>query len=129
MKTILIDTNFYADIMLGQTQTADILRRAANILLCPIVAGELLYGFKNGGKEKQNLEQFERFVNLPSVRTVDITTETAQFFALVMSELKTAGTPLPTNDVWIAACAMEHAAAIATRNEHFKKIPNLLLAV
>ena len=113
MKTILIDTNFYADIMLGGDHATTLVRRAQNILLCPIVIGELLYGFKHGKLEQQNLEQFEQFMALPSVQTVDITSETAQFFALIMSDLKKRGAPLPTNDVWIAACALENAAAVA----------------
>ena len=128
MNTLLIDTNFYADIMLGRESVKKILERCKEILLCPIVIGELLHGFKNGHREKENIEQLWDFVELSSVRIVPITEKTSAFFALITHQLKMAGTPIPTQDIWIAACAMEHASVVATHDSHFKKIQNLLIA-
>lgn len=126
MNTVLIDTNFYADIMLGKESAKKILQNYEEILVCPIVIGELLYGFKNGHREKENVEQLWDFFRLSSVRVVPITEKTSEFFALIIQQLRKAGTPIPTQDIWIAACAMEHASVVATHDAHFKKIQNLL---
>lgn len=128
MNSTLIDTNFYIGIVQGDSHAKNVMRNAKEVLICPIVIGELLYGFKNGRREEMNIEQLDKFFGLPSVQSVPLTEKTAEFFALVIHELKKAGTPVPTNDIWIAACAMEHGCAVATFDNHFKKISGLLLA-
>ncbi|VAW12713.1 hypothetical protein MNBD_BACTEROID05-314 [hydrothermal vent metagenome] len=127
MNEILIDTNFYTEIMRGSEESRHIVRRAKKIVMCPIVIGELFYGFKNGTREKRNVEQLQDFLFLPSVETLSITYKTSEFFALIMHQLKKSGNPIPTNDLWIAACAIEHGLAVATNDSHFKKIANLLI--
>ena len=127
MNSILIDTNFYVDIMRGAPHAQKLTCRMEKIVLCPIVLGELLFGFKNGHYEHQNIERLHAFLNLPSVQVVPLTTKTSEFYALLNHQLKVAGTPIPTNDIWIAACAMEHGLALATSDQHFQKIHNLLL--
>ncbi|VAX37988.1 hypothetical protein MNBD_UNCLBAC01-353 [hydrothermal vent metagenome] len=127
MKQILIDTNFYTEIMRGSLDVKKTMRQSEKIFMCPIVIGELLYGFKNGNKEKKNIEQLNQFLSLSSVETLLITPNTSEFFALIIQQLKKAGTPIPTNDLWIAASAMEHGLAVATMDRHFKKIVNLML--
>ena len=89
--------------------------------MCPIVIGELLFGFKNGQRETANHEQLTRFLQIPSVECPSVTKRTAEFFAMIMMQLRKAGTPIPTHDIWIAASAMEHGARLVTRDQHFKK--------
>ena len=127
MNIILIDTNFYADIMFGKKEAMDIIHHSEKILISPIVLGELLYGFKNGTHEKDNIHQLEMFLQASSVQEIFLTKKTAQYFAAISAQLKKQGTPIPTNDIWIAACAMEHAAALVTRDQHFDNIHNLIL--
>ena len=127
MKSLLIDTNFYAAIMLGNELAQEAFQRFDKILISPIMLGELFSGFKNGNREKENIYQFEKFLQLPSVDEVSLTKKTAEFYAVIYAQLKKAGTPLPTNDMWIAASAMEHGAALATHDQHFEKIHNLIL--
>ena len=126
INSILIDTNFYADIMLGRESAQKILESYQKLFICPIVIAELLYGFKNGNKEKENIKQLRDFLELSSVETLALTETTAEFFALIIHQLRKSGTPIPTHDIWIAACAMEHGTTVATNDIHFKKIPNLL---
>lgn len=127
MSRVVIDTNVYSDALRGEDYAAWVFRSADEILLTPVVAGELLAGFKNGSHEAQNRENLHRFLNKARVRQVGVTHETADFYALIFSELKKQGTPIPSNDIWIAASVMEHGAKLATRDRHFKKIKNLLI--
>ena len=129
MKDIFIDTNFYVALALGKSEAKEIIHRTERVLICPVVTGELLFGFKNGSKESENLRLLDEFLQSPSVEFVPLTYKTSEFFALITHQLKKAGTPLPTNDIWIAASAMEHATALATYDCHFQSIPNLLLAI
>ncbi len=125
--TILLDTNFYGDIMRGKDLAKEVIQQAQKVLLSPIVIGELLAGFKNGQREKENTRQLRMFLELNDVEVTPLTQTTAEFFALIIHQLRKAGTPLPTNDIWIAASAMEHGAAVATNDMHFNKISNLMI--
>jgi len=127
LNSILIDTNFYADIMLGKDHAVKVIHQTEEIIMCPIVLGELLHGFKNGRQERKNLDQLNDFFQLSSVHMTPLTEKTSEFFALIAFQLKKAGTPIPTNDLWIAACAMEHGSAVATSDNHFQKISGLLI--
>ena len=125
MKTLVIDTNVYCDAMRGEAAAMKLLRQAERILLPTVVFGELLAGFKGGNREHANKEQLMAFAATERVRTAPITTETAEFYALVIHQLRAKGTPIPTNDIWIAALTMEHGASLATSDDHFTKIEGL----
>lgn len=125
--TILFDTNFYGDIMRGKDFAKEVIQQSQKILISPIVMGELLSGFKNGQREKENTHQFHMFCELNDVEIVPLTNTTAEFFALIIHQLRKSGTPLPVNDIWIAASAMEHGAAVATSDGHFRRIHNLMI--
>lgn len=127
MNRVVIDTNVYSDALRGDDYAVWVFRSADEILLNPIVAGELLAGFKNGNHDAKNRADFHRFLNKARVRQIEIIHETADFYALLFSELKKQGSPIPSNDIWIAASVMEHGAKLATRDRHFKKIKNLLI--
>jgi predicted nucleic acid-binding protein len=127
MKTLVIDTNVYCDAMRGDPAAAKLLRRAEVILLPAIVFGELLAGFKEGTRESANREQLIAFAATERVQVAAITTETAEFYSLIVSRLHEKGTPIPTNDIWVAAITMERGAGLATRDSHFSKIDGLNL--
>jgi predicted nucleic acid-binding protein len=88
---------------------------------------ELLAGFKGGNRERANKEQLMAFAATERVHTAPITTETPEFYARVIHQLRAKGTPIPTNDIWIAALTMEHGASLATSEAHFSKIDGLKL--
>jgi tRNA(fMet)-specific endonuclease VapC len=127
MKKILIDTNIYSDAMRGEKYAVNILRRNVQVLISPVVIGELLAGFKRGTQEEKNKQQLNEFLSMERVFELSISSETSEFYAFILNQLKEQGTPIPTNDIWIAASAVENGAALATRDEHFPKIKGLII--
>lgn len=127
MTGILIDTNIYSYAIKGEPDAVAILKEYDRLLFSPIVIGELLAGFKGGSREKTNETELRDFLSEKMVQVVSVTENTALFYSAILDNLKRQGTPLPTNDIWIAASAMENGAALATRDGHFQKIPGLLL--
>jgi len=124
---ILIDTNTYSDAMRGVKPVVTLLQRANEILLCPVVMGELLAGFRKGTREKANRELLWRFLASPRVRAVGMNRDTSEFYATVLDGVRRKGTSIPTNDIWIAASTMEHGARLATGDSHFQTVDGLLL--
>ena len=127
MKARVIDTNVYCNAMRGDPAAAKLLRQAERILLPVVVFGELLAGFKGGNRERANKEQLVAFSAAERVHVAAITTETAEFYSLIINQLRAKGTPIPTNDIWIAAITMEHGASLATLDTHFSAIDGLNL--
>ena len=125
MNKILLDTNAYSAYLAGDDRVFDVLTQAGLVYMSIFVLGELYSGFKGGRKEKNNLEILNKFLGKPTVQILDATLETAACFATVKHPLKKAGTPLPINDVWIAAHAMETGGVVITYDQHFKQIPGL----
>ncbi len=127
MKRVLIDTSAYSHLLRGRTEVSDILAKADLVYVSVFVLGELYAGFKGGSKEAANRALLDQFLHRPTVQILAATRETAEVFAEVKSTLRQAGTPLPLNDVWIAAHAIETGSVLATFDAHFHKIPGLRL--
>lgn len=127
MKRVLLDTNAYARFFGGDEGVLDALGQAETVYLSAIVMGELYAGFRGGNKLRENRAQLAQFLQKPTVRPLEVTTETAEVFGQVKDTLKRAGTPIPINDVWIAAQAIETGSIIVTFDKHFDKIPGLRL--
>jgi tRNA(fMet)-specific endonuclease VapC len=126
MKKVLIDTNIYSMAMRGDAKVVDRLRKVDRIGICAISIGELLSGFKAGSREEENRQELELFLDSPRVVVHSINVETADLYASIINQLKKAGNPIPTNDIWIAACAFEHGYKLFSRDQHFDRIPGLL---
>ncbi len=127
MNPVVIDSNIYSLAMKNDDQAKDVLKKAESILVCSIVIGELLSGFRFGSKLEMNMKLFNEFLDSPRVGVVDVTEKTAIHYSQLFFDLRQAGTPIPTNDMWIAAVAKEHGAAIATADKHNRHVPGLLL--
>jgi tRNA(fMet)-specific endonuclease VapC len=127
MKKILLDTNAYVRFLRGDERVLGYLARADTVFMSVFVLGELLAGFRAGGKEKDNRRILERFLLKSSVTVLDGTIDTADLFGLVMASLKKSGTPIPINDVWIAAHTLETGSVLVTFDEHFTAVPGLRL--
>jgi len=127
MKKILLDTSAYSRLRQGSQEVLDALNRADLVHVSVFVLGELYAGFKGGSKETANRELLDRFLKRATVRIVPATQETAEAFAEIKNTLKRAGTPLPLNDVWIAAHAVETGSVLVTFDTHFRRIPGLRL--
>ena len=122
---ILLDTNAYSALMRGHRDVADRVRRAEQVLLSTVVAGELLFGFRLGTRLKKNMTELEAFLDNPYVNLVPVTLTTADRFARIAVALRLKGKPIPTNDIWIAAHAMETGAELVSSDEHFGAIDGL----
>jgi len=127
MKKILIDTNAYTALLSGDESVLDALAQAEQVFISAIVLGELFAGFKGGSREHRNRQLLEEFLQRPPVRTLDVSRETAEVFGEVKQQLKKDGTPLPINDVWIAAHSIEQGAWLVTFDHHFLEVGRLLL--
>ena len=126
MKKVLIDTNIYSLAMKGDSEVVKVLRTIDLIGFSSISAGELYSGFKGAGREDKNREELDIFLDSPRVVVHPIDMETAEFYASILNNLKVAGTPVPTNDIWIAAVAFQHGYKIFTKDKHFNLIPGLV---
>ena len=127
MKNLLIDTNIYTYAFSGNTEVIRILQRTQNISICAITIGELLSGFKAGSKENINKAELEEFLDSPRVQLIGIDEDTAEFYSEIHTALKKKGKPLPTNDIWVAATALQYGLKLYTNDQHFKYVPGLVL--
>lgn len=127
MRKTLIDTSAYSYLLSGSEDVLKVLARADLVYISVFVLGELYAGFKGGSKETFNRDLLARFISRPTVRIVPATQETAEIFAEIKHSLQRAGTPLPINDVWIAAHAIETGSVLATFDSHFNQISGLRL--
>ena len=82
------------------------MEESAVLIIPVIVLGELYTGFEAGSRAAENVERLESFLETPSVRLQDVTSDIARRYALLVNVLRRAGTPLPTNDIWIAATTL-----------------------
>ena len=123
--TILLDTNAYSALLRGHDEVADRVRRAERIVFSAVVAGELLLGFRLGTRLKKNMAQLDAFLENPYVSLVPVTLTTADRFARIAAALRAKGRPIPTNDIWIAAHAMEAGAELLSFDAHFGAVDGL----
>ena len=122
---LLVDTNAYAAFKRGHAAVVDEMRRASEIALCPVVLGELRGGFALGSRERENVRELEAFMAAPRVRLISLTDRTSVFYARVYRALRRKARPIPANDLWIAASAMEHGFVILSFDRHFEEIDGL----
>ena len=127
MNRILIDTNIYSLALRGEKDVVNTLRQVNHIGISAISIGELLSGFKGGNKEQENRQQLCRFLDSPRVRLYVGDVDSAEYYSSVLNHLKKQGTPIPTNDIWIAAIALQHGLPLYTFDKHFSNIAGLIL--
>lgn len=127
MKNIILDTNAYTQLLAGDENVLDGVASAETVFMSIFVLGELHAGFSGGKKERKNRDILNKFLSRPSVKILNATYETATVFGSIKNSLKQAGTPLPINDVWIAAHGIETGSIIVSYDTHFNRIPGLRL--
>jgi tRNA(fMet)-specific endonuclease VapC len=127
IKRVLIDTNIYIEFLRGDENINNILSSADFIAFSVISIGEILAGFKIWSDEKKYLNEFDEFLYSPRLIIYDIDSETSEFYAKTYNELRIAGNPIPTNDMWIAALALQHGIKLLTNDRHFTKVAGLFL--
>ena len=122
---ILLDTNAYSALRRGRSEVVEYVRRSEEVLLSAVVVGELLFGFRNGSRYEENVRALQDFLEDANVRLLPVTWATADFFGRVSAVLRKKGRPIPTNDIWIAAHAMEAGADLLSSDPHFEEIDDL----
>jgi predicted nucleic acid-binding protein len=122
---LALDTNAYRLVMEGEPGAVALVRRAARVLVPVPVVAELRYGFLNGTRGRENEASLIRFLDQPRVALLPCDEETTVRYAELKLQLKRQGTPIPINDVWIAALVLQHGATLFTRDSDFERIPQL----
>lgn len=122
---LLLDTNAYSRLGRGEPSLAGLVREAQSIVFSTVVAGELIAGFRRGGRLDENLGSLRRFLASPRVSLLPVTWTTADRFGRILADLRRKGRPIPTNDVWIAAHAMESGAELVSYDLHFGQVAGL----
>lgn len=128
MTPLLIDTNIYSHALRGNEAVVAVLQRAPKIGISTVSVGELLAGFKTGSRRQANRNELAVFLDSSRVAVYPVDTDTAEFYSEIWSQLRRQGTPIPTNDLWIAATAFQHGMKLFTKDEHFKNVAGLFLA-
>ncbi|SRR5258708_15826625 len=129
INRLSIDTNSYSNFLRGNKSSKKPFLEAGEIIVSTIVIGELYFGFKRGRNERKNLEILYKFLSDSKVKVLKISSQTAKIYSDVKHSLKEKGSPIPENDIWIAACAIETDSTLITFDKHFLSIENLKLIV
>ncbi len=127
MRKILLDTNAYVGFLRGDDKVLDYLSKADCVYMSVFVLGELYSGFRAGEQEIENKQILERFLIKSTVTVLDVSKETAEIFGLIKDSLRRSGHPIPVNDVWIGAHALETGSVLLTYDRHFAVVPGLRL--
>ena len=122
---ILLDSNAYSGMMRGDGQISAVVRDATEVLMSAVVIGELLYGFRNGSRFERNAADLRSFLDNPYVSLVPVGLVTADRYSRIAAALRAKGRPIPTNDVWIAAHAMETGADLVSADRHFEAVDSI----
>ena len=123
---IALDTNRITDLFRGDADLAERLATCEEVWIPLIVLGELKAGFHGGTQQRRNEMLLNRLLAKTTVDVLLPGGETAEHYARVFVQLKRAGTPVPDNDLWIAALVLEHNLVLVTRDQHFERIPQLM---
>ncbi len=123
---IILDTNAYVAFKRGHDLVVDRVRNAHRVVFSTVVVGELMFGFRYGSRTAKNMEELAKFLDNPYVEIVPVTITTADRFGRVATELRRNGSPIPTNDIWIAAHAFETGAELLSFDRHFERVDGLV---
>ena len=122
---VLLDSNAYSRLMRCDDQTAAVVRDATEVLMSAVVIGELLYGFRNGSRFDRNVADLRSVLDNPYVSFVPVGSTTADRYSRIAAALRPKGNPIPINDVWIAAHAMETGADLVSADRHFEAVDGI----
>jgi predicted nucleic acid-binding protein len=123
---VALDTNRLTDLFQGDAELAEFLATCDEVWIPLIVLAEIKAGFYGGTQHHRNEVLLRKLMAKPTVEVLLPGRETAEQYARLFVQLKRAGTPVPDNDLWIAALALENDLTLITRDRHFDNIPQLL---
>ena len=123
---VLLDSNAYSLLMRGHGEVAELVRRAEEVLFSAVVVGELMYGFRRGAHFERNAADLRSFLDSPYSSFVEVGPVTADRYSRIAAALRAKGRPIPANDVWIAAHAMETGADLVSADGHFEHVDGIV---
>lgn len=120
---MIMDTNALSAFVDGDAGVGEVLRRQARAAIPVIVLGEFRYGIA----ESRYRSAYEAWLEseLPHFDVLAVTDETAIAYAALRVALRRSGRPIPANDAWIAALALQHRLPVLSRDQHFDAVPNI----
>lgn len=119
----MLDTNIVIALFAQDPSVQKHITKAREIFIPSTVIGELFFGSFKSSQPKENATRIENFAALNTVLVCGI--GTGREYGRIKHLLLKKGKPIPENDIWIAALAMEHDLSLVTRDEHFKNIEEL----
>ncbi len=122
---LLLDSNAFSLLAHGHRHVAELVRVAEEVYLSAIVVGELLAGFRSGSRFEQNMADLRAFLDNSLVSVIPVGSVTADRYARISASLRAKGRPIPTNDMWIAAHAMETGADLVSADRHFAHVDGI----
>ena len=123
---VVLDTNRYVDLCKGVGSTVELLETADVVLLPFVVLAELRAGFLLGRRQVENERALNAFLLKDGVEVLFADDQTTHHYASVYRQLRKQGTPIPTNDMWLAALVLQHTLALHARHKHFEHLPQLV---
>jgi tRNA(fMet)-specific endonuclease VapC len=122
---LALDTNRYTDLCRADASVVETVERADEVWLPFIVFGELRAGFAVGSQGPRNEAVLRRFLVKTGVGVLYADEQTTHHYSAVYRQLRKQGTPIPTNDMWIAALVLQHSLVLCARDAHFDALPQL----
>jgi tRNA(fMet)-specific endonuclease VapC len=123
---LVLDTNIYVEFAAGVPETVDFIATNGEYLFLPsIVIGELDYGFMKGQRQQLNERKLHQFINRLRVDIIPVDQDVARKYAAIYLSLRSRGTKIPLNDVWIAACCMEVGGTLLSHDKHFQLVSQI----
>jgi predicted nucleic acid-binding protein len=122
---LLIDSNRFIDFCAGDEQVVSTFESVPLLYIPFVVLAEIRAGGRVTKRGENQVRILQQLINQPGVRTVHSTDATTHHYAQLYASLKKSGNPIPTNDIWIAALAIEHDLILYSRDSHFERIPSL----
>jgi tRNA(fMet)-specific endonuclease VapC len=124
---VMLDTSAYSAFLRGNDEVKRALQEADAIYLNAIVLGELYSGFAQGSREKKNRDILRDFLSSSRIQIAALDEETAERYAAIITYLRSNGTPIPTNDLWIAATTMQYGLKLLTTDGHYRSVPQIIV--
>jgi tRNA(fMet)-specific endonuclease VapC len=125
---LALDTNRYTDLCRGEAVVVTLVERAEEVLVPFIVLAELRAGFAVGARGVENERVLRRFLMKQGVTVLFADEQTVEQYVSVFRQLRRQGTPIPTNDLWIAALVLQHGLVLCARDRHFDHLPQIVQA-
>ncbi len=125
VSRLVLDTSAYSHMRAGHDAVLDFIARAEVVILTATVLGELAAAFEHGGRTRENKTVLAQFLDEPFVASQPVTEDVARHYGRIHARLRRAGTPIPINDVWIAAATVDCGGHLLTFDREFARVEGL----